>query len=117
TDGGVIRLEGAVLQRVALDHRPLVERAVVADGDQRLFGNLAPVVEDPTADANAEQPPDQVPERRAGEERGGEELPETFVPPEVRLVDRAELRGKAAPVRGESLNEDCVADPDHEDEQ
>src|SRR3954468_3806502 len=94
TDAGVVGLEGAVLQRMALDLAVQVECGVVPDDGQRPLGEVAAVVEDPAADPNPQQPPDQ------GLEGGTVEdiqvrvrhLPEALVPPVVRVVDGAELR-------------------------
>ena len=58
TDRGVVGLEAAVLQRVALDHAARVEHRVVADGDQRLLRDVAAVVEHPATDPHTQQPPD-----------------------------------------------------------
>src|SRR5215217_887112 len=66
-EGGVIRLEGGVLLRVALDRAHFVEYAVVADSHQRPLRDTAAVVENPAADPGAKSPQDHVDERRAGE--------------------------------------------------
>src|SRR5664279_2132017 len=59
-DHSVIGLEDAVFHRVALDNRSGVERAVVADGHQRALRNGAAVVEDPSAQPDADEAPDPV---------------------------------------------------------
>src|SRR5262245_47437601 len=87
-----VRLEGAVLLRVALDHAARIEDAVVADGGESPLRDVGAVIEDPPADPNTQQPPDHVLERRAVErveviDRG--HLPEALVAPELRVVHRA----------------------------
>ena len=73
---GVVGLEDAVLHRVAVDDRARVERAVVADRDQRALGDAAAVVERAAADADADQAPDHALERGAVERAGLRELRE-----------------------------------------
>src|SRR5260221_8896434 len=55
----------AVLLRVALDLAALIEHTFVPDGGDRRLGNVNAVVECPRANANADEPPDHVLERRA----------------------------------------------------
>src|SRR3984957_6556313 len=84
---------------MALDDAPGGERAVAAQADHAPLDDRAAVVEDPAAGPDAKQPPDEALERRAVEHRDvgdRRDLPEPLVPPESRLVDRAELRLQAA---------------------
>src|SRR6266702_7722234 len=95
TDRGAVGFERAVFLRVALDLGSRIERAVVADRDQGPLGQVAAVVEDPLADLDPQPAPDQALERGAVEQvqvRLAGYLPEAFVPPGVRVVDRAVLR-------------------------
>ncbi|GAA3030798.1 hypothetical protein GCM10020000_04490 [Streptomyces olivoverticillatus] len=57
-DGDVAGLEDAVLQGVGLEGAARVEGAVVADAGEGALDDAASVVEDPAADAYAEQAPD-----------------------------------------------------------
>src|SRR5260221_12244238 len=57
-------LVGAVFLRVALDLAPLIEHTFVTDGGERRLGDVHAVVERPRADANTDEPPDHVLERR-----------------------------------------------------
>ena len=94
---GVVRLEGAVLLRVALDPAHLVQRAVVADRDKRPLRHTAAVIENPTANLGTHSAQDHVDERGAGEGReipSRGHLPVPFVAPHRGLVDRAEQHGQ-----------------------
>src|SRR3712207_7449208 len=63
----VVGLEAAVLLRVGLDVAPGVEGAAVADGNQRPLRDDGPVVEDPAADPDAQQPPQDRSEEHTSE--------------------------------------------------
>ena len=98
SDRDPVRLEGAVLLRVRLDDAAGVERAVVADRDQRLLVDQAPSSKTRlpirTPRARQASPLNGVPLRVLGEL--GAQLPVALVAPEVRLVDRAEAGAKRA---------------------
>src|SRR5260221_3870388 len=84
---GLVR---AVLLRVALDLAALIEHTVIPNGGQRRLGDVQAVVERPRADANTDEPPDHVLERRAVEdveEVEGMKLPNALDPPEDAVVD------------------------------
>src|ERR1700754_1018943 len=86
-------------------------RLVAADGDEGAFGHRGTVVEDHAADPDAEHAPEQVLEGGAVEDldvvQGGH-LAAAFVPPEGRVVDRAESRLQLAEAQDEPLDQHPV---------
>ena len=88
TDRGDVGLEGSILLRVGLDPAPRVEGAVVADDDKRPLRHPEAVIEDPAADPDTEQTPEQGLERGSVEDldnpRPCRHLPESFVAPKRR---------------------------------
>ena len=123
TDDVVVGLEHAVLLGVAHDRGAGVQRAAGADGHQAPLDELAAVVEDPAPDPHAEQTPDQRFERRPVEEGHPPaldlQLPVPLVPPEVGVVDRAELGPEPPEPRHEVLDADGnqEAHQQHHDER
>jgi hypothetical protein len=105
---------------MTLDRAPRAECAVVTDGDQRLLHDGAAVVEDPVTDPDAQQPPDHILERCAVEkpDRARVQFPETFVPPEVWVIDRAEPWAQGTEGRTGPFEEHEVSDAerDHDDD-
>ena len=89
TDLSVVRLEGAVLQRVTLDLAPRIERAIVPDTGERPLRQVYAVIEGPLANSHAQQTPDHVLERGTIEhvEVRIRHLPEALVPPIVSVVN------------------------------
>src|SRR5207237_7930323 len=89
----------AVLLRLALDLASLIENTLVPDSGQGRFGDVHAVVEYPPADANTDQPPEHVLERRAVEDVQEVErmqLPNALDPPEATVVDGADGRRRRA---------------------
>src|SRR5262249_16144372 len=87
---GSVAFESAVLLRVALDLAPVIEDRLIADGGESRLGDVRAVVEDPPADPNTHQPPEQVLERRAIESVqvvNRMHLPNPLSPPEIGVVD------------------------------
>src|SRR5512133_2689631 len=113
---GVVRLEGAVFLRVALDGAGLVERAVVADRGERALRDTAAVIEYPAADPGAQSPQDNVDERGAGEgrdNRGRGHLPVAFMAPHRGLVNRAEQHGQGFEPCHDPVDQDPVNEAEH----
>src|SRR5438093_2759077 len=109
-------LVGAVLLRVALDLASLIEHTLVPDGGQRRLGDVHAVVESPRADANTDEPPDHVLERRAVEDVEEVErmqLPDALDPPEVGVIDGADGRRRRAD-RFEATLDQGVIDRGHD---
>src|SRR5439155_456842 len=90
---GSARLIGAVLLRVALDLASLIEDTIVPNGGQGRLGDVNAIVEHPLADANTDEPPKHVLERRAienVEEVDRMKFPNALHPPETGVVDGAD---------------------------
>src|SRR6266478_3679218 len=104
-------LVGAVLLRVALDLAALIEHTFFSDGGQRRLEDVDAVVERPRADANTDEPPDHVLERRAVEdveEMERMQLPNALDPPEIGVVDGADGRRRRADRLEETLNQGVI---------
>src|SRR5216117_3429924 len=110
---GLVR---AVLLRVALDLAALIEHTLVPDGGQRRLGDVHAVVARPRADANADEPPDHILERRAVEDVEEVErmqFPDALDPPEVGIIDGADGRRRRAD-RFEATLDQGVIDRGHD---
>src|SRR5215813_11852992 len=78
-----------------MDLASLVEHTLVADRGQGRFGDVDAVVVHPLADANTDEPPEHVLERRTVEDVEEVErvqLPDALDPPEAAVVDGADDR-------------------------
>src|SRR5206468_2757728 len=90
-----VAFESAVLLRVALDLAPVIKDRLIPDGGESRLGDVRAVVEDPPADPNTHQPPEQVLEGRAIESVqvvNRMHLPNPLSPPEIGVVNGANGR-------------------------
>src|SRR5881409_2279621 len=114
-----VAFESAVFLRVALDLAPVIEDRLIPDGGERRLGDVRAVVEDPPADPNTHQPPEQVLEGRAIE--GVQvvnrmHLPNALSTPEIGMVDGANGRPHWAQRYDATLHPGEVDSGDHDAE-
>jgi hypothetical protein len=114
--------EGAIFLRVALNLAARIKHCMVTDGNQGPLRQIAPVVEDPSTDPDTQQTPDHILEGGSVEDieiRVGRHLPQSLVPPEVRLVVRAQPRFQPTECREAALDQNVVrrAEQDAEGEK
>src|SRR5437667_6267540 len=115
-----VAFESAVLLRVALDLAPIIENRLIPDGGERRLGDVRAVVEDPPADPNTHQPPEQVLEGRAIEKVqvvNRMHLPDALRIPEIGMVDGADGRPHRAQRYDATLHPDEVNSGDHDAER
>ena len=120
TDRGDVGLEGSILLRVGLDPAPRVEGAVVTDDDKRPLRHPEAVIEDPAADPDTEQTPEQGLERGSVEDldnpRPCRHLPESFVAPKTPVIDRTEQWSHGEEQRDKTVDQDPVDDAEQQDD-
>src|SRR6266540_3793399 len=115
-----VAFESAVLLRVALDLAPVIEDRLIPDGGERRLGDVRAVVEDPPADPNTHQLPEQVLERRAIESVqvvNRMHLPNALRTPEIGMVDGANGRPHWAQRYDATLHPDEVNSGRHDAER
>ena len=122
-DDVIVGFEHPVFLGVGLDLGAAVQCAAGADRDQSPLGNCAAVVEHSRSNPHAEQTPYQRLEGGPVENRHvsaiGLQLPVPLVPPEVGVIDGAELRLQPPGPEHEVLDADGGqhANNEHDDER
>src|SRR4051794_16809190 len=104
---------------MALEHAARIQRAAVTDGGESLLRHGAAVVEDPLAEADTQQPRNDVLERGACKhpvDLWKHQLPIAFVPPEVGVIDRAELWAQAPESRNSAFEQNEVDEAEEQDD-